>query len=162
MYQLDAEAVHAEVAHTRTNTQLSCSRGGESDRVLQGGHGRFTSSYIVTLAKTPIIFKVGLQGLTTQSTMEAEIVAAALATKEEAVFDSNMMFKLGFDKSCGSVPLCIDNTSALHIAGNRTYIPRAKHIALRFFRARTGGVQDQHPLRGQERESAGGLGHQVP
>ena len=31
------------------------------------------------------------------------------------------------------MPLYIDNTSALHIAGNRTYIPRAKHIALRYY-----------------------------
>ena len=27
----------------------------------------------------------------------------------------------------------IENTSALHVAGNRTYIPRAKHIALRYY-----------------------------
>ena len=32
-HQLDAEAVPAEVAYTRTNTQPSCSGGGESDRV---------------------------------------------------------------------------------------------------------------------------------
>ena len=31
--QLDAEVVAAEVAYTMTNTQPSCSRGGESDRV---------------------------------------------------------------------------------------------------------------------------------
>ena len=43
-YQLDAEAVPAEVAHTRTNTQPSCSGGGESDRV-------------------PNIFKEGMAGL---------------------------------------------------------------------------------------------------
>ena len=35
--------------------------------------------------------------------------------------------------SFGSVPLYIDNTLALHVAGNRTYIPRAKHIALRYY-----------------------------
>ena len=40
-----------------------------------------TPSYIVTLANAPIIFKGGLQGLTTQSTMEAELVAAALTIK---------------------------------------------------------------------------------
>ena len=33
-HQLDAETVPAEVAYTRTNTQPSCSGGGESDRVL--------------------------------------------------------------------------------------------------------------------------------
>ena len=32
-HQLDAEAFPAEVAYTRTNTQLSCSGGGEPDRV---------------------------------------------------------------------------------------------------------------------------------
>ena len=31
--QLDAEAVAAEVDYTMTNTQPSCSRGGESDRI---------------------------------------------------------------------------------------------------------------------------------
>ena len=84
------------------------------------------------LANAPITFKVGLQGLTAQSTMEAGLVAAALAMKE-AVFFSNMMLELGFDKSFGSVPLDIDSTSALYIAGNRTYIPCAKHIALRCY-----------------------------
>ena len=106
---------------------------GESDCVLQGGHDRLTPSYIVTLTDAPIIFKVGLQELTAQSTMEAELVAAALAMKDEAVFCSNTMSGLGFGESFGSVPLHIDNTSALYIAGSRTYIPRAKHIALRCY-----------------------------
>ena len=106
---------------------------GESDCVLQEGYDRLTPSYIVTLTDAPIIFKVGLQGLTAQSTMEAELVAAALAMKGEAVYCSNTMSGLGFGESFGSVPLRIDNTSALHIADNRTYSPRAKHTALRYF-----------------------------
>ena len=130
-YQLDAEAVHAEVAYTRNNTQPSCSGVGESDCVLQRRHDRLTPSYNVTLTDAPTIFKVGLQGLTTQSTMGAKLVAAALAMKDEAVFCSNTMSGLGFGVSFGSVPLYIDNTSVLHVAGNRTYSPRAKHIALR-------------------------------
>ena len=96
-------------------------------------NGWSTSSYIVMLANAPISFKVGLQELTAQSSMETELVGAALAMKEEAVFCPNMMLELGFDNSFGSVPLYIDNTSALHIAGNRTYIPRAKHIARRYY-----------------------------
>ena len=132
-YQLDAEAVPAEVAYTRSNTQPSCSEVGESDCVPQGGHDRLTPSYIVTLTDAPTIFKTGLQGLTAQSTMEAELVAAALAMKDEAVFCSNAMSGLGFGESLGSVSLHIDNTFALHIAENRTYIPRAKHIALWYY-----------------------------
>ena len=96
------------------------------------GSGWSTSSYIMMKANAPIGFKVGLQGLTVQSTMEAELVAEALAMKE-AVFCPNMILKLGFGESFVSVPLYIDNTLALHIAGNRTYSPRLKHIALRYY-----------------------------
>ena len=85
------------------------------------------------VANVPIILKVGLQGLTAQSTMKAELVAAALAMKDEAVFCSNMMLELSFGESFGSVPLHIDDTSVLYITGNHTYIPRAKHIALRYY-----------------------------
>ena len=62
--------------------------------------------------------------------MEAELVAAALTMKEEAVFYSNIMSERSFDKSFVRVLLHIDSTSALHLAGNRTYSSRAKHIAL--------------------------------
>ena len=54
------------------------------------------SSYIVFLANATVGFKVGLQGLTPQSNMEAELVPAALAMKE-AVFCSSTMKELEFD-----------------------------------------------------------------
>ena len=59
-------------------------------------------------------------------------MAEALAMTK-AVFCSNMMLEIGFDDSFGSVPLYIDDTSALPVAGNRTYSPRSKHIALSYF-----------------------------
>ena len=66
--------------------------------------------------------------------MEAELVAADVTVIKEAVLCSNMMMlKLGFDESFGSVPLYIDNTSALHVAGNHIDSPCAKHIALTYF-----------------------------
>ncbi|CAM9739192.1 unnamed protein product [Ascophyllum nodosum] len=95
-------------------------------------NGKSTPSYIIMLFNGPISFKVGIQGLTTQSKVKAELVAVALAIKE-AVFCGNMMLKLGFKEGFGSVTLYIDNISALHVAGNRTYSPCAKHIALRYF-----------------------------
>ena len=95
-------------------------------------NSRSRPSYIVTLANAPIIFKVGLQGLSVQSTTEVELVAGAL-TMKEAGFCSNMMLELGFDENFDSVPLYIDNTLALHVAGNRTYSPRAKLISLRYY-----------------------------
>ena len=51
-------------------------------------NGKSMSSYVAFLANAPVSFKVGWQGLTAQSTMEEEFVAAALAMKE-AVFCSN-------------------------------------------------------------------------
>ena len=95
-------------------------------------NGKSISSYIAFLSDGPACFKVGLQGLTAQLTMEAELVAAAL-TMKEAAFCSNMMKELGFGTRFDNVPVYVDNTSTLHVAGNQTYSPRVKHVALRFF-----------------------------
>ena len=86
-------------------------------------NGKSMSSYIVLFSNAPVSFKVGLQGLTAQSTMEAELVAAALAMKD-AVFCSNRMKELGFGTCFDSVQLYTDNTSALHVTANQTYSSR--------------------------------------
>ena len=64
--------------------------------------------------------------------MEAELVAGALAMKED-VFCSNMLIELGFGKEFEKVPLHFDSTAILHVIGNHAYSSRTKHIALRFF-----------------------------
>ena len=43
------------------------------------------------------------------------------------------MKELGFGTHFDSVPLYIENTAALHVAGNWTYSSRVKHVALRYF-----------------------------
>ena len=80
---------------------------------LLGQHPRQRLAYLVIhrdVGQHPDQLQGGTAGLTAQSSMEAEIVREALAMKEEAVFCSNMMLELGYDKSFGSVPLYIDNT----------------------------------------------------
>ena len=57
-------------------------------------------------------------------------MAPAIAMKE-SLFCRNMTMEIGFPEGFQSVPVYIDNTSALHVAGNRAVSPRAKHIALR-------------------------------
>ena len=64
--------------------------------------------------------------------MEAELMVAALAMKE-AVCCSNMMKELGLGTGFDRLQLYIDNTSVLHVAGNRTYSSRIEHVALRYF-----------------------------
>ena len=110
-----------------------------------------TSSYIAFLLDGPVSFKVGLQGLTAQSTMEAELVAATL-TMKGAMFCYNMMKELGFGTRFDNVPVYIDKISTLHVAGNHTYSPRVKHVALRFFFVQkllinSQGRKNQYPLR---------------
>ena len=41
--------------------------------------------------------------------------------------------ELGFTEGFRSVPGYIDNTSVLYVAKNRTFNPRPKHIALKYF-----------------------------
>ena len=96
-------------------------------------NGKSTSSYLAFLSDGTVSFKVGLQGLTAQSTMEAELMAVALTMKEAAVFCSSMTKELGFGTRFNNVSVYIDITSTLHVAGNQTYSPRVKHFDLRFF-----------------------------
>ena len=90
------------------------------------------ASYIVTLANGRISFKVGLEDLTAQSAMKPELVAAAL-TMKDTTFAHRMNQELGFKDDFDSAPLFIDNTSALQVAGTRTYSSRENHVALRYF-----------------------------
>ena len=89
-------------------------------------NGKSISSYTVVFSNDPVSVNMGLQGLTLQSTREAELVAPALAMKE-AVFCSSMK-ELEFGTRFDSVPLYMDNTSALYVAVNRTYSSRVKYV----------------------------------
>ncbi|CAM9650575.1 unnamed protein product, partial [Sphacelaria rigidula] len=80
----------------------------------------------------PVSFKVGLRGRTVQSTMEAELVAGALAI-EEAVYCSNMIIYMGCGSSFNTVPIYLENTATLQVIANRIFSGRTKHIALGFF-----------------------------
>lgn len=62
-------------------------------------NGNSTSSYLTMMYNGPVSVKVGTQGLAAQPTMEAELVAAALA-----------MGELGFEETFMCVPIYIDNT----------------------------------------------------
>ena len=96
-------------------TAFSDSNWGNPD------NGKSTSCYIMMFCKAPVSFRSGVQSLTAMSTMEAALVAAALAIKEE-VFCSDMLIELGFGEKVEKVPLYIDNTATLHVIGNRAYL----------------------------------------
>ena len=60
-------------------------------------------------------------------TFKSRLVVAGMVSSPRyrlwGYFRSNMMVELGFEKRFNSVPLYLDNTSTLHVAGNRTYSP---------------------------------------
>ena len=85
-------------------------------------NGKSTSSYIASLSDGPVSLKVGLQGLTAQSTMEAELVAAALTMKEIA-FCSNMMKELGFG-TASTMYRCTSTTPRLFTSPSTRLIAR--------------------------------------
>ena len=75
-----------------TNFAITYKRGGFKLTVFSDANwgnnpdnGQSTSSYIAFLSDGPVSFKVGLRGLTAQSTMEAELVAAALTNEGDSV-----------------------------------------------------------------------------
>lgn len=83
----------------------------------------------------PVSFKVAMHELMAQSTVEGELVAGILAMSE-AEFFQDMLTELGFKEDFKRVPLHIDNTSTLHVAGHHIYSSRAKHVALGYFDTR--------------------------
>ena len=64
--------------------------------------------------------------------MEAELVAAALALKE-AINCAGMLGEPGFEETFKCDPIHNDNSSALHVAWNKSTSSRANHVALRLF-----------------------------
>ena len=105
----------------------TCKQGGfkltafsDANRGNNPHKGKSTSSYVMMMCNGPVNFKLGVHGLTAQSTMEAELVAAALTLKE-AINCASMMRELVFEETLKCVPIDIDNMSVLHMAGNKTY-----------------------------------------
>lgn len=66
----------------------------------------------MVMCNGPVIVKMGMRGLTSQSTMEAELVAEALATRETE-FCHSVMAGVDSKEEFNCVPLHIGNTSAL-------------------------------------------------
>lgn len=73
-------------------------------------NGKSTSSYIMMTRNYPVSFKGSSQGLMTQSTMEAKLVAVALAMRKD-VFCQNIITELGVKGKIKCVLLHIDNFS---------------------------------------------------
>ena len=89
-----AGSIYFNITHEKERLKLTAF--SDANWVNIPDYGKSTASYVMIMFNGPVSFKVGMQGLTTQLTMEAELVSAALAMKE-AVHFAGMMVELRFD-----------------------------------------------------------------
>jgi len=91
---------------------------------------RSTTGYIFTLAGGPVSWSSGLQKVVALSTCEAEYIALSEAVKE-AIWIRNFINNLGVGITFDSVPIHVDNESAIKLAKNPEFHQRSKHIDIR-------------------------------
>ena len=80
------------------------------------------------MAEGPLRFKTALQRVTAQSTMEAELISMALASKE-AVYFSSGLAELGLGKLFHSARLFVDNTQLLYTLRATARIAHARNTS---------------------------------
>ncbi len=89
---------------------------------------RSTSGYVIKMGTGAVSWASRLQSIQTLSTTEAEYVSA-VAAAQEALWMKNLFFEMGFP--IDSIPLCMDNQSAIQVAKNPEHHGRMKHLDLR-------------------------------
>ena len=108
LFRYLAESVNFSTTQKREGFKIATYSDATWSNIFSND-GKSTYSYIVMPPNGSISFKMGPQSRTVQSSLEAELMIAAL-TMKEVVFCYNMMVELGLDKRFSSVPLCLDNT----------------------------------------------------
>ena len=94
---------------------------------------RSTTGYIFTLAGAPISWKSERQKTVSNSSAEAEFIAASQACKEATWllnFSNEVRSRMGMDPQ-ESITLHIDNQSAIKMAHNPAFEGRTRHIKVR-------------------------------
>lgn len=88
-----------------------------------------TAGYVFTLTGGAVSWVLKLQSVVATSTIEAEYVAAAQASKE-AVWLKMIMEELGHEQE--NIPLFCDSQSALYLARNPAFHSKSKHIRVQY------------------------------
>jgi hypothetical protein len=91
---------------------------------------RSTTGYMFTLAGGPISWSSAIQKVVAQSTCEAEYMALGEAVKE-ALWIKDFINDLGTIIRFDTVPIYVDNESAVKLAKNPEFHQRSKHIDIR-------------------------------
>ncbi|KAE8555293.1 hypothetical protein EYB25_003841 [Talaromyces marneffei] len=124
-----------------TNYAISYLKGSKDKKLVgytDAAYGnasnlRSTTGYIFMLAGGPICWSSRKQPITATSSSEAEYIAAANSAKQ-AIWLRHFLYSIRKPETYknGPIPLYIDNTSALKLAGNPVMHSRSKHIMIRY------------------------------
>lgn len=119
------------ITFTRNNSK-GCAVSANSDAYWGGDPDtrRSTSGILVLLCGGPVIFKSKKQSTVALSTAESEYMALALTT-QEILWLRNLLSEMGLTPR-QPIPIYIDKKSAITMASNNGYTPRAKHNDLRY------------------------------
>lgn len=101
----------------------------DSDYAADIDTRRSTSGYIFKLANGSITWMSKRQTCVSLSTTEAEYIAACLAVKE-SIWIQKLLCDLGYANN--SVPIYMDNQSAIKLVRNPEFHCRTKHIDVKF------------------------------
>lgn len=121
---------------TTMDYKLTYAPDGSSDRFITysdadfaGEHDskRSTSGYVVKMGTRVVSWASRLQNIQTLSTTEAEYVSA-VAAAQEVLWMKNLFFEFGYP--IDTVPLHMDNQSAIQVAKNPEHHGRMKHLVL--------------------------------
>ncbi|CAI9626822.1 unnamed protein product [Alternaria burnsii] len=91
---------------------------------------RSTTGYVFTLANGPISWSSAIQKVVAQSTCEAEYMALGEAVKE-AIWLMSFINDLNLGIHFSTVPIHVDNQSAIKLSKNPEFHQRSKHIDIR-------------------------------
>ncbi|MCO5609880.1 hypothetical protein L7F22_064113 [Adiantum nelumboides] len=109
--------------------ELSVKGFTDSDYAGDLDNKRSTSGYVFTLAGGAVSWRSRLQDCVTQSTTEAEYVAASKACKE-AIWLGRLVTDLGIKEH---VPMLhCDSQSAIQLARNPVYHSKTKHVDVKY------------------------------
>jgi len=94
--------------------------------------GRSTGAYVVKMGTGAISWSSKLQGIVALSTTEAEYVAACSAGCELEFF-RKLFTELGYNLTSTTLPLYVDNQSAISVARNPEHHGRMKQLDNKYF-----------------------------
>jgi hypothetical protein len=116
------------ITYTKHNPQLL--RYCDADWAGCPDTRRSTTGYIFTLAGGPVSWSSTVQKSTALSICEAEYIALADAAKE-GIWIKNFINNLNTGIKFDSVPIHVDNESAIKLSKNPEIHTRSKHIDIR-------------------------------